>query len=476
MTTSPSSVQRQRDGEVRLAGAGGSDDGDHRRRPRCPARGAAGRARRAQRGADRQVGMPSDTPVCRRRRAAGRGHAAGVGLRPVPGVAGAGAAQAVVRRRCRVGDQVEGGGLGDGHRDQVAGRGALGAVGDARSAPAAGPGPGRRAGGFPRPCGPDWAVTMTSTPAAQLLGVFLGGDPVLQGGQALEAFLHHGLGQLVRQVRGGGAGPLGVLEGEGGGEAGLLHDVERGLEVLLGLAGESDDDVGGDGRVRHLLADLVQDAQELGGPVGPAHVLEDLVRAGLQRHVQLRHDVGGLGHGVDDVVGEGGRVRAGEPDAFQALDVAAGAQQLAEGLPVAELHAVGVHVLAQQRDLDGAVVDERLDLGQDLARAGGPSPCRAGPGRCRRCRCCCSRPRWRPSRSRRSRAWWAAWRGRRPAIRGSPAAPRRCGGHAPAAPAAPRRCGCRRRRPPRAPSSGWSRGPSAPGSRPRRSACPGWLP
>ena len=51
------------------------------------------------------------------------------------------------------------------------------------------------------------------------------------------------------------------------------------------------------------------------------------------------------------------------------VDVAAGAQQLGEGLPVAELDAVGVHVLAQQGDLDGTVVDERLDLGQDLAGA-----------------------------------------------------------------------------------------------------------
>ena len=99
--------------------------------------------------------------------------------------------------------------------------------------------------------------------AAQLPGVLLGGDPVLQCGEPFEALLHHGLGQLVRQVGGGGAGPLGVLEGEGGGEAGLLHDVQGGLEVLLGLAGEADDDVGGDGRVRDLLADLVQDAEEL---------------------------------------------------------------------------------------------------------------------------------------------------------------------------------------------------------------------
>ena len=206
-------------------------------------------------------------------------------------------------------------------------------------------------------------------PAAELTGVFLGGDPVLQGGQALKALLDHGLGELVRQVRGGGAGTLGVLEREGGGEARLLDDVQRGLEVLLGFAGEADDDVRGDGGVRDPFPDLVQDAEELGGAVGPLHVLEDLVRAGLQGHVQLRHDVGGFGHGVDDVVGEGGGVRAGEADPLQPFDFTAGAQELGERLPVAEFDAVGVHVLAQEGHLDGAVVHEGLDLGEDVARA-----------------------------------------------------------------------------------------------------------
>lgn len=43
------------------------------------------------------------------------------------------------------------------------------------------------------------------------------------------------------------------------------------------------------------------------------------------------------------------------------------ARSSGERLPVAELDAVGVHVLAQQRDFDGAVVDEGLDLGEDVA-------------------------------------------------------------------------------------------------------------
>ena len=45
------------------------------------------------------------------------------------------------------------------------------------------------------------------------------------------------------------------------------------------------------------------------------------------------------------------------------------AQQLGERLPVAELHAVGVDVLPEQGDLADALGDQRLDLGEDLARA-----------------------------------------------------------------------------------------------------------
>ena len=61
---------------------------------------------------------------------------------------------------------------------------------------------------------------------------------------------------------------------------------QRLLEVLLGLAREADDDVGGDRRVRDLRAHPVDDAEEPRAAVGAAHRLQDPVGAGLQRHVQ----------------------------------------------------------------------------------------------------------------------------------------------------------------------------------------------
>jgi hypothetical protein len=62
-------------------------------------------------------------------------------------------------------------------------------------------------------------------------------------------------------------------------------------------------------------------------------------------------------------------MRAGEADPLEPLDVAAGAQQLRRRRPVAELHAIGVDILAEQGDLDDALGDKGLDLGEDLAGA-----------------------------------------------------------------------------------------------------------
>ena len=58
----------------------------------------------------------------------------------------------------------------------------------------------------------------------------------------------------------------------------------------------------------------------------------------------------------------------GEADALRARrSHRTRAQQLAERVPVSELGAVGVHVLAEQGDLEHSVGDQRADLGEDVA-------------------------------------------------------------------------------------------------------------
>ncbi len=198
------------------------------------------------------------------------------------------------------------------------------------------------------------------------------GDLLLERGEAVVALLDDLLRHLAVHLGRGRAGALGVLEGERRGEAGLAHDLEGLLEVGVRLAREADDDVRGDRRVRNGLADPLDDPEVAFAPVGAAHRPQHRVRSALQRHVQRGHDVGRLGHRLDHVVGEVARVRGGEADPLEALDRAAGTQQLGEGRAVAELGAVGVHVLPEQRDLDHALGHQRLDLAQDLAGAAVP--------------------------------------------------------------------------------------------------------
>ena len=125
-------------------------------------------------------------------------------------------------------------------------------------------------------------------------------------------------------------------------------------EVVLGLAGEADDDVGAEARGRGSRRACSSTSVEVAlARVGAAHRLEDARRAGLQRQVHvLAHRVA-LGDRGDHRLAEVLRVRAREADALDALDGVAGAQQLAElGADVRrEVAAPRVDVLAEQREL-----------------------------------------------------------------------------------------------------------------------------
>ena len=90
----------------------------------------------------------------------------------------------------------------------------------------------------------------------------------------------------------------------------------------------------------------------------------------MKRRTHIRR----LGHCVDDVVGELGRMRRGEAHPLESVDAPARTQQRRErpavtrDRRVGERHTVGVDILPEQRDLENALVDQCLHLGQDVAR------------------------------------------------------------------------------------------------------------
>ena len=81
--------------------------------------------------------------------------------------------------------------------------------------------------------------------------------------------------------------PRRVLERVRGVEAGGLDDAQGAAEVLLGLAGEPDDDVGGHRDLGDGLADPVQPREVAVAPIRAAHRVQDPVRAGLEREVDV---------------------------------------------------------------------------------------------------------------------------------------------------------------------------------------------
>ena len=80
--------------------------------------------------------------------------------------------------------------------------------------------------------------------------------------EALHALLLHRMRNLTVHRRRLGAAARREHEGEGAVVGDLIDDLERPLEVLVGLAREADDDVGGERAVRHVLADQ-RDAVEV---------------------------------------------------------------------------------------------------------------------------------------------------------------------------------------------------------------------
>ena len=83
-----------------------------------------------------------------------------------------------------------------------------------------------------------------------LSGVLLQRDSLLKIDESLIALLDDRFGQLAVELGRRRSGSLRILERERRAEARGGDDVEGVLEVLLGLAGEADDQVGGDGGVR----------------------------------------------------------------------------------------------------------------------------------------------------------------------------------------------------------------------------------
>src|SRR3990167_3580767 len=198
--------------------------------------------------------------------------------------------------------------------------------------------------------------------ASAVFGALLA-DALLQDRQALLLQFFRG---VVAQVRCRGAGARAVDEGIGEVEADLLDQFHGLLEIFLGFAGEADDEVRADQDVRHRRAQLADARLVLERGVVALHGRKDAIGARLHRQMQVFHQLGDLGMGLDQRVGEFQRMAGGVADAVDTVDDGYGVEQLGEvgDLPILGRATVAVDVLPEQGDFTHAVFGQVDDLAE----------------------------------------------------------------------------------------------------------------
>ena len=209
--------------------------------------------------------------------------------------------------------------------------------------------------------------------------------------------LGHGELRVVFHAARDGARFFRVLEASDGVELDFFDEVEQVLVVLIGFAGEPGDEGGADRHAGDALAELVAELGLVGAGDIAAHAFEHAIGPVLEGDVEVGQEValvGELGEGVDDLVGEVGRVgvhhaQPPAPDLFGdgGVEVAeelgqTGAELVVAGdlsEPDADVVAVACGVLPDHEEFVGAVAHELagffddavFGLGAHLASDGG---------------------------------------------------------------------------------------------------------
>ena len=189
-------------------------------------------------------------------------------------------------------------------------------------------------------------------PCERLLLAFL-----LHLQQFLNAAGGHVFRHLVRHFRRARTRPGRIDEGERAVIADLAHKRQCVLKLLL--AGEADDNIRRQADSRNCLAQLAHAVKVLRAVVVAVHPAEDFIVTVLHRQVELRQDVLGMRHHINQLIGQVLRMAGHEADARDA-NIIQRFEQLGERDGRLEPLAVAVHILPQQHDFLHAAVTQRF--------------------------------------------------------------------------------------------------------------------
>jgi hypothetical protein len=147
------------------------------------------------------------------------------------------------------------------------------------------------------------------------------------------------------------------------------------LDVVVGLAGEPDDEAGAEGGVGGSEADVVDQAAVGIAASGPLHRPEQAGTGVLKGEIEVRGHLGVVGHLGNESRTYLARIQIEQPEAAQSRELAEGAQQQDEiGIRPGgrtQVASVGGQILGDEDDLAHTGVNQSLHLGTDLDRAPG---------------------------------------------------------------------------------------------------------
>ena len=165
-----------------------------------------------------------------------------------------------------------------------------------------------------------------------------------------------------------GSRPRRVAERKNARKPRRADQIESRREIFLGLSRKADDEVGRDGDCGERRPHPADFFEVLGHGVAALHPVQDAVRPGLRRQVEVRRDVSAGGERFDHRIVDEARVRRQKSQSPDSRDPRHFGEQLPEPRPVLRI-AIGIDGLSQKRDFAVATPDERAHFFEDL---GGP--------------------------------------------------------------------------------------------------------
>ena len=155
-------------------------------------------------------------------------------------------------------------------------------------------------------------------------------------------------------------------------EADGLHEIEKTVEIGLGLTGKTDHDSGSQGRIGHGLPDPLEKGEQLFFILAAPHPFEHRCAGMLDRHVEIGADVVMIIDRVEQGIVNPIRMPIEKPEPATGSGPGHPSQQEGQIRGLFQVDSIGGGVLADDDDLPEPGPGESRRLGFDILRRAAP--------------------------------------------------------------------------------------------------------